>query len=74
MQHQDNDTGIITGAIPAEPPTCECCGDQFAEMIDIRKLDDSGPQWFCRDIWPCVERQARREAEKNREPLSEATP
>lgn len=66
---QDPATGVITGHIPDEPRTCKCCGDQHAEMIDIRELTSDEPEWFCRDIGPCMERQAAREAAKDREPV-----
>ena len=65
-RHQDEATGTVTGSIPAEPPTCKCCGDEFAEMIDIRELSSEEPEWFCRDIGPCMQRQALAEAAKNR--------
>lgn len=65
MNHQDPATGTVTGLIPDKPPVCRCCGDDLAEMIDIRELTSEEPEWFCREIGPCMERQAKRLAEKD---------
>ena len=61
---QDPATGTITGAIPDQPPTCFACGDDLAEMIDIRELSTDKPAWLCKDRVPCMERSAKREADK----------
>ena len=71
-RQQDPDTGVITGAIPDQPPRCFACLDEYAELIDISATGEA-EQLMCKDIRACIARQDRIEAEKNREPLPEAT-
>lgn len=61
----DPATGTVTGLIPDHPPGCEFCKDDLPQSP--RTCFD-GEHYACDDRAACYGRQARREAEKNREP------